>query len=100
MYITTPYGRVVALDSTTGKEIWVYQVPSGVPSTRGAEYWSGDAKTPRRSSSVPMTAGSSLFAKTGEPNDAFGDHGIINLNTPEILQGLPGSDGMSSPPTI
>ena len=101
MYITTPYGRVVALDSTTGKEIWVYQVPSGVPSTRGAEYWPGDAKTPAQ-----IVFGThdgrliSLHAKTGEPNDGFGDHGIINLNTPEILQGLPGSDGMGSPPTM
>ena len=46
MYISTPYGSVVALDSITGKELWVYQVPSGVPSTRGVEYWAGDAKTP------------------------------------------------------
>ena len=101
MYITTPYGRVVALDSTTGKEMWVFQVPSGVPSTRGAEYWPGDAKTPPQ-----IVFGTydgrliSLHAKTGEPNDAFGDHGIVNLNTPEILQDLPGNDGMSSPPTM
>jgi quinoprotein glucose dehydrogenase len=101
MYITTPYGRVVALDSATGKEMWVYQVPSGVPSTRGAEYWPGDAKTPPQ-----IVFGTydgrliSLHAKTGEPNDAFGDHGIVNLNTPEILQGLPGNDGMGSPPTM
>ena len=39
-------------------------------------------------------------AKTGEPNDAFGDKGIVNLNTPEILQGLPGNNGLSSPPTM
>ena len=44
MYITTPYGRVVALDPTTGKEVWVFQVPAGNPSTRGVEYWPGDAK--------------------------------------------------------
>src|SRR5688572_15651658 len=46
MYLSTPYGRVVALDSTTGKELWIFQVPSGVPSTRGVEYWPGDARTP------------------------------------------------------
>ena len=46
MYITTPYGRVVALDPTTGKEVWVFQVPAGNPSTRGVEYWPGDAQTP------------------------------------------------------
>src|SRR5262245_29284008 len=101
MYITTPYGRVVALDSTTGKEMWVYQVPSGVPSTRGAEYWPGDAKTqPQLVFGTYDGRLISLHAKTGEPNDAFGDHGIVNLNTPEILQGLPGNDGLGSPPTM
>jgi glucose dehydrogenase len=29
MYATTPYGRVVALDPITGKEIWSYSLPSG-----------------------------------------------------------------------
>ena len=42
----------------------------------------------------------SLDAKTGKPNEAFGDNGIVNLNTPEILQGLPGSNGLSSPPIV
>ena len=46
MYIATPYYRVVALDPTTGKEIWAFQLPSGNPSTRGVEYWPGDAQTP------------------------------------------------------
>jgi quinoprotein glucose dehydrogenase len=46
MFITTPYGRVVALDPTTGKEVWVFRLPSGNPSTRGVEYWPGDDRTP------------------------------------------------------
>ena len=46
MYLATPYGRVVALDPTTGKELWDFQLPSGNPSTRGVEYWPGDAQTP------------------------------------------------------
>ena len=101
MYITTPYGRIVALDSSTGKELWVFQVPSGVPSSRGVEYWAGDAKTPAQ---IVFGTGDgrlfSLHAKTGEPNEAFGDRGVVNLNTPEILQGLPGNDGLSSPPIM
>ena len=43
MYIATPYNRVVALDPTTGKEMWVFQLPAGNPSTRGVEYWPSDA---------------------------------------------------------
>jgi quinoprotein glucose dehydrogenase len=101
MYISTPYNRVVALDPTTGKEVWVYQLTSGNPSTRGVEYWPGDAQTPAQ-----IVFGTnngrliSLDAKTGRPNVAFGDQGIVNLNTPEILQGLPGTDGLSSPPKV
>jgi quinoprotein glucose dehydrogenase len=101
MYITSPYGKVVALDSSTGKELWAYQVPSGAPSTRGVEYWAGDNKTPAQ---IVFGTGDgrliSLHARTGEPNEAFGDKGIVNLNTPEILQGLPGNNGLSSPPTM
>jgi len=98
MYLSTPHSRVVALDPTNGKEIWSYQLPSSVPSTRGVEYWSGDAQTPAQ-----IVFGSSegklysIDAKTGKPNDNFGDNGIVNLNTPEIL---PGRDGLSSPPTV
>ena len=101
MYLATPYNRVVAVNPTTGKEIWAFLLPSGSPSTRGVEYWPGDAQTPPQ-----IVFGSSngrlfsLDAKTGKPNDAFGDKGIVNLNTPEILQGLPGSNGLSSPPTM
>ena len=101
MYISTPYGRVVALDPTTGKEVWVYQLPSGNPSTRGVEYWPGDAKTPPQI--VFGTNNGRLFslnAATGQPNEAFGETGSVNLNTPEILQGLPGSNGLSSPPIV
>jgi quinoprotein glucose dehydrogenase len=101
MYITTPYARVVALDPTTGKEIWAFKLPSGNPSTRGVEYWPGDAQTPAQ-----IVFGStdgklySLDAKTGEPTGTFGDKGVVNLNTPEILRGLPGRDGLSSPPLV
>jgi quinoprotein glucose dehydrogenase len=101
MYISSPYGRVVALDPTSGKEVWVFQVPGGNPSTRGVEYWPGDAQTTAQI--VFGTTGGKLFsldAKTGQPNEAFGDKGVVDLNTPEILQGLPGSDGLSSPPIM
>src|SRR5687768_9228293 len=46
LYMTTPYARVVALDAATGTEKWAYRLPSGNPSTRGLEYWPGDATTP------------------------------------------------------
>jgi quinoprotein glucose dehydrogenase len=101
MYISSPYSRVVALDPTSGKEMWVFQVPGGNPSTRGVEYWPGDAQTPAQI--VFGTTGGKLFsldAKTGQPNEAFGEKGVVDLNTPEILQGLPGTDGLGSPPIM
>ncbi len=101
MYLSSPFGRVIALDPTTGKEVWVFQSAAGGPSTRGVEYWPGDALTPPQivfGTSIGRLI--SLDAKTGKPNEAFGDKGIVDLNTPEILQGLPGSNGMTSPPIV
>jgi quinoprotein glucose dehydrogenase len=101
MYVSTPYGRVVALDPTTGQEKWVFPLPSGSPSTRGVEYFRGDPATPPQ-----IVFGStdgklySIDAITGEPNDRFGVKGVVDLNTPEILNGLPGNNGLSSPPIM
>ena len=46
MYLSTPYSRVVAVEPSTGKEIWTFTLPSGGASTRGVEYWPGDAQMP------------------------------------------------------
>jgi quinoprotein glucose dehydrogenase len=101
MYLSTPYYRVVALDSTTGKEIWAHRLPTGSPSTRGVEYWGGDGTTSPQI--VFGTSDAKLYsidAKTGEPNQAFGEKGVVNLDTPEILRGLPGRNSLSSPPIV
>ncbi len=68
MYITTPYGKVAALDSSTGKELWVRNDQA---STRGVEYWEGDANTPAQI--IYHTTGglASVNAKTGVPNPKF-----------------------------
>jgi quinoprotein glucose dehydrogenase len=101
MYLSTPYGRVVAIDPVTGGELWAFQLPSGQPSKRGVEYWPGDARTPPQivfgSSEAKLY---SIDASTGKPNEAFGDNGVVNLDTPEILQGLPGRNALSSPPIV
>lgn len=101
MYLSTPYSRVVAVVPTTGKEVWAFPLPAGNPSTRGVEYWPGDTRTPPQivfgSSDGKMY---SLNAKTGKPNEDFGDNGVVNLNTPGIMQGLPGRNALSSPPIV
>jgi len=102
MYIGTPYGRVTALDPTTGKEIWNYKLASGEPATRGVEYFPGDKQTPPLI--VVGTSDAKLFTldpKTGALNKAFGLDGFVDLNTPEITHNLPdASDGLSSPPIM
>jgi len=103
MYIGSPYGQVVALDPTSGKEVWVYKMPAGDnPATRGVEYFAGDNVTPPQI--VVGTSGGRLLtldAKTGALNPKFGVDGIVDLNTPEIRNGLPsGNAGMSSPPVM
>jgi quinoprotein glucose dehydrogenase len=83
MYLSSPYGRVVALNATTGKEVWTYQVPGANPSTRGVEYFSGDAQTPPQI--VVGTSNSKLFtldAETGVLNTKFGDNGVVTLDKP------------------
>ncbi len=102
MYIGTPYGRVSALDPTTGNEIWTYKLPSGEPALRGVEYFPGDKQTPPQI--VVGTSDAKLFTldpKTGALNTAFGVKGIVDLNTAEITHNLEdASDGLSSPPVM
>lgn len=101
MYISTPYSRVSALNPTTGEEIWTYELPSSTPTSRGVEYWAGGAGTPAQ-----IVFGTndgklySLNAETGEPNPAFGDNGILNINTDDIMRGLPGRNRVASPPHV
>jgi len=103
LYLGTPYGRVVALDATSGKQVWAYQLPgSDQPPFRGLGYWPGDGKTGARiifgSAQGKLIA---LDAKTGAPAKGFGDNGIVETRTPEILNGLPNAYySYSSPPGI
>src|SRR5437016_6255160 len=72
MYLTSPYGRVVALDPETAKEIWTYEVKDGTPAQRGLEYWAGDNQSPATvffgTSSGKLYA---LNAKTGKSVPGF-----------------------------
>ncbi len=66
MYLPTPYGRVVALDPETGKEIWVHESTAGAVTMRGVEYFPGDAITPP---SIVFSAGRNLVVleQDGKP---------------------------------
>jgi quinoprotein glucose dehydrogenase len=103
LYVTTPYGRVVALDPVAGTELWSMRIPGpGQPSLRGVEYWAGDAATPPR-----LFFGTrdgrliALDARTGAFASSFGDHGVVQLATPDVLRGGDARFyGMTSPPLV
>jgi quinoprotein glucose dehydrogenase len=100
MYVPSPYGQVVALDATTGKEVWVYKLPSGEPAFRGVEYFPGDKQTPAQII-VPTSEGKmfTLNAKTGALNMNFGTDGSADLDTPEITHGG-GGIRVTTPPIV
>jgi quinoprotein glucose dehydrogenase len=103
MYVVTPYSRVLALDAATGKELWMFPIPDGdQASVRGANYWPGGEGAP-----PAIIFGSrhgklySINAATGSLNLEFGDHGMVDLKTPEVMTtGKDKSYILPSPPMI
>jgi quinoprotein glucose dehydrogenase len=87
MYVASSYGEIIALNATTGALLWKYTLPdTDIPTARGVAYWKGDKDHP-----AAIVTGSRLGrlyavnAKTGVPVEAFGEHGIVNLKTPEVM---------------
>jgi len=88
LYVTTPFGRVIALDPDNGKEKWAFDPKAdtragfGDFANRGATAWL-DAKTGRRRIFV-ATIDARLFAvdaATGKAIDSFGKGGLVDLRT-------------------
>jgi quinoprotein glucose dehydrogenase len=103
MYVVTPYSRVVALDSSTGQEKWIFEIPDGDnASLRGAAYWPGV-----RGVGAAIIFGTrrgrmySISAATGHLNAGFGINGMVDLKTPEVMRtGRDKSYILPSPPTV
>jgi quinoprotein glucose dehydrogenase len=103
MYVVTPYSRVVALDSATGREQWLFQIPDGdQASVRGANYWpGGEGAAPAIIFGTRRGRMYSISAATGQLNQEFGDHGMVDLKTPEVMTtGKDKSYILPTPPTI
>ena len=87
-YVAAQKGSLVALDATTGKQLWAHSftTPGGAPSRfsgiagmRGGNYWESKDRKDRR---VLVTANGSLYAldaRTGKLVDSFADHGRLDL---------------------
>ncbi|HYS45977.1 MAG TPA: PQQ-binding-like beta-propeller repeat protein, partial [Rhizomicrobium sp.] len=102
MYLGSPYGKIVALDATTGKELWVYSLPGNSrPAPRGIAYWPGDKEyAPELLFGTNDGKLVAIDIKTGKPAEKFGDHGVVNLKTPEIMRGYDKNYALTSPPGI
>lgn len=103
LYLGTPYGRVVALDATTGQTVWSYELAKGdQPPYRGLAYWPGDgAHGPRIIFGTMRGKLIALDARTGAPEKSFGVDGVVETRTPDILNGIATAYyGYSSPPNI
>jgi quinoprotein glucose dehydrogenase len=74
--------RIVALDATTGGELWRARVADGALTRRGVAYWPGDgAAAPR----ILFTAGARLLAidaASGAASAAFGTDGAVDIGIP------------------
>ena len=103
MYVGSPYGAVIALDATSGAEQWRFQLPNNdIPAKRGIAYWPGGGGRPA-SIVFGSNAGAlySLDAATGKLNEWFGDKGIVDTKTPEVMQtGMNVAYSHLSSPTI
>jgi quinoprotein glucose dehydrogenase len=84
LYLSTPLGRVIALDPVTGQDKWTFdaKVPRdkgyGDFASRGVSAW--QRGTERRIFVATIDARLvALDARTGEPISGFGDQGTVDL---------------------
>ncbi len=89
-YFAAKHGSLVAVNATTGKELWSHTFGSpggaggfggrgGISGQRGANYWESKDRSDRR---IFVSSGGFLHAidaRTGQPVDSFADHGQLDL---------------------
>ena len=105
LYLTTPFSRLVALDGSTGRELWWFdpkidlQQSTNLFINRGAAYWS-DGRNRRIFFGSIDGRLFSIMAESGRPDPHFGKAGLIDLR-PGVADRFPGRGyGMTSPPAV
>jgi len=78
VYGRGPNGSIVALEATTGKQIWVHEGIQGF-TTRGVNYWESKDGKDRRLIFSTLNMLQELDAYTGEPITRFGKDGQVDL---------------------
>jgi quinoprotein glucose dehydrogenase len=81
MYIAKPgmqgTSMIVALDATTGKELWTHTNQGGV-SSRGMNYWESKDRKDRRLVYINSGFITEISTLTGETIQSFGDNGRVD----------------------
>jgi quinoprotein glucose dehydrogenase len=95
LFAPTAGRSIVALDASTGTELWRYKVEQPAkpgledePARRGLLYWDGDGSAPPR---ILFGSGNWIYAldpKTGKPIPEFGDAGRTPLPTGATVGGV------------
>ncbi|MFL6415671.1 MAG: PQQ-binding-like beta-propeller repeat protein [Bryobacteraceae bacterium] len=92
-YFAAKSGSLVAVDATTGKEVWTHPfgAPAGTPTAfarfagitgqRGGNYWESKDRSDRRLFISASGFLHAIDAKTGKTVETFGDHGKVDLKT-------------------
>jgi len=88
IYTAGRNGSLIALDATTGKEIWIHEGLNGMTS-RGVNYWQSDDGKDRRLFFSINSFLQAIDARTGRSIMTFGTNGVVDLRV-----GLPRGERM------
>lgn len=78
MYVLAKNNSLIALDATTGAELWIHADLRGI-ARRGINYWESDDRQDRRLLFQMNDYLQAIDARTGESILSFGDDGLVDL---------------------
>ncbi len=78
-YVLARNNSIVALDASTGAEIWAHPTQPGALTNRGINYWESEDRSERQLLYANDHFLMALDARTGKPNETFGTNGRVNL---------------------
>ncbi len=113
LYLCTPHRRVIALNATTGKQVWTFDPHTDTTANeylacRGVAYYEAPPAAAAQSGGacarrIITTAGNAqmmaLDADTGRPCEDFGEHGFVSL-TDKMGDVPPGFHFITSQPLV
>ena len=78
IYVLAKNNSLVALDATTGREIWIHEGLQGI-APRGINYWESKDRSDRRLLFQMNSYLQAIDARTGKSITTFGKDGAVNL---------------------